>query len=266
MAEPRRLGIPGATYLKPLTAGLEDAGFELHRDIPARLAIEFRDRPDLLRGAFLSPLDFARHGGNFRVLPGICASSSSATGTVRLYINPDRANISSIAVDIRVTSEIILARIILLEKFPNLGADRDRLTFIPMEPDPTAMLKKADAALVVSLEQPPPPPAGLFSIDLIEEWHDLTDLPYVHGMWVVREETFREEDARTLLKLKQQGILSLGSIEQPLRSYLDAFSYDFGTPEQDGVTEFFRFAYYHGILGDVPDLNFFSPGDDGPVH
>lgn len=237
MAEPRRLGIPGATYLRPLTAGLEDAGFELHRDIPARLALEFRDRPDLLRGAFLSPIDFARHGGNFRVLPGICASSASPTGTVRLYVNPGRANIASIAVDIRVTSEIILARIILLEKFPNLGADRDRLTFIPMEPDPAAMLKKADAALVVSLEQPSPPPAGFFAIDLVEEWNDLTDLPYVHGMWVVREEAFSEEDARALLKLKGEGIRSLGSIEGPLRSYLDAFSYDFDAPAQDAVTE-----------------------------
>ncbi|MBI4417500.1 MAG: hypothetical protein HY563_01905 [Ignavibacteriales bacterium] len=260
MSERRRLGIPDATYLKPLVHGLEDVGFDLHRDIPARLSIEFRDRPDFLRGAFLSPIDFARHGGNFRVLPGVCAASSKPTGTVRLYVNPDRKKISSMAVDIRVTSEIILARIILLEKFPNLGTEKDRMTFIPMEPDPSAMLKKADAALVVSFKTGSAP-SGLFSLDLVEEWYDLTDCPYVHGMWVVREDGFTDEELHAVIAAKQRGVDALSSPD--FSSSIESFTYDFGTGEVESVTEFFRYSYYHGILGDVPDLNFFSPTLDG---
>ncbi|MEP0823537.1 MAG: hypothetical protein HRF44_11875 [Ignavibacterium sp.] len=265
MTERRRLGIPDATYLTPLTQGLEKAGFDLYRDIPARLAIEFRDRPGFLRGAFLSPLDFARHGGNFRILPGVCAASSRPTGTIRLYVNPDRKSISTMAVDIRVTSEIVLARIILLEKFPNLPADGNQLTFVPMHPDPAGMLAKADAALVVTTA-PSTAPEGLFSIDLVEEWSDMTDLPYVHGLWVVREDMFTGEELRALLAAKQAGVEALASADPSLKSYFDSFSYDFGSDQVESVGEFFRYAFFHGILGDVPDLNFFSSAANDSVH
>lgn len=264
MTELRRLGIPDATYLNPLTHGLEKAGFTLHKDIPARLAIEFRDRPGYFRGAFLSPIDFARHGGNFRILPGICAASSKPTGTVRLYVNPDRKSISTMAVDIRVTSEIVLARIILLEKFPNLPAKENRLTFVPMHPDPAGMLAKADAALVAATG-PSTAPEGLFSIDLVDEWSDMTDLPYVHGFWVVRENMFTGEELRTLLAAKQAGVEALASVDASRRSYFDSFSYDFGSEHVESVGEFFRYAFFHGILGDVPDLNFFSSAADSSV-
>lgn len=265
MTERRLLGIPDATYLTPLTHGLENAGFGLYKDIPARLAIEFRDRPGFLRGAFLSPIDFARHGGNFRVLPGVCAASSQPTGTVRLYVNPDRTSISTMAVDIRVTSEIVLARIILLEKFPNLPAKGDRLTFVPMQPDPAGMLAKADAALVVAA-RPSTAPEGLFSIDLTDEWSDMTNLPYVHGFWVVREDMFTGEELRAVLAAKQAGVEALASADPSLRSYFDSFSYDFGSEEVESVGEFFRYAFFHGILGDVPDLNFFSSAANGSAH
>ncbi|MEX2115717.1 MAG: MqnA/MqnD/SBP family protein [Bacteroidota bacterium] len=266
MADRQRLGVPEALYLRPLIHGLDRSDVELHRTLPAQLAIDFRDRPEFLRGAFLSPLDYARHGANYQIVPGLCVSSSDPTGTIRLYINPNRKNISTLAVDIRVTSEIILARIVLLERFPNLSSERHGLTILPMMPDPTAMLAKADAALVVNLS-PSKAPDALFSLDLVEEWSDLTGLPYVHGMWVVREDQFTDDEVRTLLRAKEEGTTALtrGTTnptpelpgEEDLRRYYASFSYDMSHQQVESLTEFFRYAFYHGVLRDIPDLNFY---------
>jgi predicted solute-binding protein len=42
------------------------------------------------------------------------------------------------------------------------------------------------------------------------------------------------------------------------KQYLSGFSYGLAEEEQQGFAEFVRYAYYHGILPDVPDLNFFE--------
>ncbi|MEX1139184.1 MAG: MqnA/MqnD/SBP family protein [Bacteroidota bacterium] len=257
MADRQRLGVPDALYLRPLIHGLDRPDVELHRALPAQLAIDFRDRPEFLRGAFLSPLDYARHGGNYQIVPGLCASSTEPTGTIRLYINPNRKNISNLAVDIRVTSEIILARIVLLEKFPNLPSGKQNLTILPMLPDPKAMLAKADAALVVNLA-PSKGPGDLFSLDLVEEWNDLTGLPYVHGVWVVREDRFTEDEARGLLTAKEAGVAELPGRELDLGKYFGAFSYEMNHQQVESLLEYFRYAFFHGVLGDIPELNFFS--------
>ena len=44
-----------------------------------------------------------------------------------------------------------------------------------------------------------------------------------------------------------------------LADYLNAFSYDLTDEDLDGIQEFIRFAYYHGVLPDVGDLNIYSP-------
>lgn len=275
MDHQRRLGVHDALYLKPLLYGLEHSPlFTLVPADPARLSQEFRERPDHLRGAFLSPLDYARYGADYRVVPGVCVSSSVPTGTVRLFVNSRKSNVSTLAVDVRVISEIILARIVLLEKFPNLPAEKGSLKFIPMEPDPKRMLENADAALVVSFAPSDPPP-GLFFVDLVEEWYDMTGLPYVHGMWVGREDRLTEEEIRALLLAKQNGVRAISEnaaalvdaspmTGEELKHYFSQFSYEMGDAQAESLTEFFRYGFYHGILGDIPDLNFFSPSPPNP--
>ena len=47
---------------------------------------------------------------------------------------------------------------------------------------------------------------------------------------------------------------------QSASRYLSNFSYEFGELEQESMSEFMKYAYFHGILPDVPDLNFFEVG------
>ena len=138
-----RLAASTALYLKPLLFGLDrtDSPFDLVIDIPANNSIKLSQRSEGIRNAFLSPIDYARHGGEYRIVPNICVASSRQTNTIQLVLKSDLRNIERIAIDMRFTSEIILANIILLEKYRNQPS-HSKLQFVPMKPDIDAMLAK----------------------------------------------------------------------------------------------------------------------------
>ena len=265
------LGVPGASYIRPLLYGLRDSSsnLELLVDIPSQLAVKLQQRIGSLRCAFLSPIDYARHGGDYLIVPGVGVSSSTQSNTIQLFINPNVRNVHTMAVDIRVTSEIILAKIILAERFPNEESSNSPLRFIPMLGQRDEMLRKADAALVVNFHPQSDVPDEPFALDLVDEWNDLTGLPYVHGVWVSHEDAGGEDIVAPLIRAKEQGVIHLAETAEVLaselsvsrgtiRDYLAAFSYGLGEDEQAGLSEFLRYAYFHGVLPDVPDLNFFD--------
>ncbi len=268
-----RLGVPDAAFVQPLVVGLDaaDAPFEIVRHTPAHLAVQFKDRIPLFEGGFvfLSPFDYARYGAEYCIVPDVCVASSSATGTARLYINEGVGDIRTMAVDLRVTAEIILAKILLIEKFRNLSTDVNDIRHVPVTTASETMLAKADAVLAMNFGFELPPSANAFSIDLVEEWHDLTELPYVHGFWAGREDNVAVEDVQRLIRTKQEGVASLDLLatrigrernlsHEQVRAYLHSFSYTLGEAEGKSITEFIRFAFYHGILPDAPDLNYFD--------
>jgi len=173
------------------------------------------------------------------------------------------------AVDIRVTSEIILAKIILTEKYPNLAGSEQSFKIIPMLPHREEMLEKANAALIVNFHPSAHEAKEPFSLDLVEEWNDLTELPYVHGFWVGNEGSTPEAMVEELIRCKGQGTSHLKAIASEIskerslsasmcENYLRTFSYELQEKEQESLGEFMQFAYYYGILPDVPDLNFYD--------
>jgi chorismate dehydratase len=267
------VGVSEASYLRPLWYGLKNSGgqLDLRVDIPAQLPLTLQQRTENLRCAFLSPMDYARHGGDYCIVPGVAVSSVNPSNTIQLFINSDVQDIETIAVDIRVTSEIVLAKIILAEKYPNRQSSKNTPQFLPMLPNRHDMLRKADAALIVNLHPVDTVEEEPFALDLVEEWNDMTGLPYVHGFWVGHDEEDMGGVVRELLRSKEQGIIHLGQIADMLAAeknfsrqfasqYLSAFSYEFGELEQESITEFMKYAYFHGILPDIPDLSFFDVG------
>jgi predicted solute-binding protein len=273
-----RLAASNALYLKPLLFGLDrtDSPFDLVVDIPANNSIKLSERSEGIRNAFLSPIDYARHGGEYRIVPNICVVSSSETSTIQLVLKSNLHNIERVAIDVRFTSEIVLANIILLEKYRN-QPKHSKLQFIPMMPDVDAMLAKADAALLVHDFPHMVDRADTFTLDLVEEWNDLTGLPYVHGFWVGREEELSETEAQALFTAKNDGILLKSQIAQSvaqqknlplteLTNYISSFSYDFGEKEEASLAEFIHYAYFHGVIGDVPEILFFDVETSNPSH
>jgi predicted solute-binding protein len=144
-----------------------------------------------------------------------------------------------------------------------------------MMPDVDAMLAKADAALIVQDNPQAIGRTGTFTLDLVEEWNDLTGLPYVHGFWAGREEDMSKTETQALLTAKNDGVLLKSQIAQStaqqknlslheLTAYLSSFSYDFNEKEEESLAEFIHYAYFHGVIGDVPEIIFFDVEASNP--
>jgi predicted solute-binding protein len=91
----------------------------------------------------------------------------------------------------------------------------------------------------------------------------------VHGFWVGREDSETLQLTPELTRAKQNGVAHLQDLAQRLAQqrdlsiddasrYFSSFSYGFGQDEEQGLSEFIRYAYFHGVLPDIPDINFFE--------
>jgi chorismate dehydratase len=256
-----RYGIPRYLYTKPLTYGLEHGAQKanLLADLSSQNALRLKSRE--LDTALLSPIDYARNSDEYLIVPNICVSSTGNRSTL-LHFREGLRSISTIAADIGLTSEFVLAKIILTEKYDT------NPQFIPMAADVTTMLAKADAALFVG-------GPALFSsldtqctIDLAEEWGDLTDLPYVHAIWLSRRESLSPSKLYLLRESCEEGLRHLSDIAldaskeeqctpEECESYLASFNFKLDEETVESISEFYRYAFYHGVLGDVPEIKFY---------
>jgi chorismate dehydratase len=268
-----RAAIPDALAVLPLVQGLDAEGglFTLGRDVPARVARALADTADLTKIGLITPIDYARHAGSYRIVPGIAVSTQRPTGTARVRVRRDAHAIRTLAVDPRVTSETVLAAILIAEKYPAPDESARRLpTILPVASPDATELSAADAILEYHPWPDSPGHPDEFSFDLYEEWSDLTDLPWVSALWVVREEDAETAWVEALTEARDRGLTiidrighdaalshgtSPGSTEEVLRS----FSFMLEEEQEAALHEFFQYAFYLGILKDVPDLAFVDP-------
>jgi predicted solute-binding protein len=139
------------------------------------------------------------------------------------------------------------------------------------------MLHKADAALLAGNASLCQSTGHANSLDLVEHWTELTGLPYVHGFWCTRPGLLTPENLAVITEAASEaaeesgkmtpamldpGLPSLGADD--LVALLDASAYVFNGPEQRAVDQFLRFAFYHGMLPDVPELRFAGVEEDEP--
>jgi len=260
MPAKKNIGIPPEHLYLPFQDGIRGTGrFSLTLKSSPLLAkmLESRD----LDAAFLSPIDYARGASEYLIVPGAAVASRQANNTVVVHFRKGVRDIRSLAVPAVSMSDIVLARILLAEKF-NLAP-----TIVPVAGTLDDMLKQADAALLSGDEVIRAGENRPGALDLVEEWITSTDLPYVHGFCVGREGTL-EQDEWTVLGSSAVETSSASAL--PLDEEADAdqekFSYDLEDDVRDGIREFLQYAYYHGILPDVPDLHFYgeeavTPGD-----
>ncbi|MBI4810146.1 MAG: hypothetical protein HY800_01625, partial [Ignavibacteriales bacterium] len=114
----KRLGIISHSYAQPLFKGLkqrDDKLFDLIEDSPTQLAIKLREKK--LDGAFLSPIDYAKDYAMYRIVPEVGAVSEGETNNVLPFFKENIKKLETLAIDPRFSSEIVLANIILAEKY-----------------------------------------------------------------------------------------------------------------------------------------------------
>ncbi|HUI63763.1 MAG TPA: MqnA/MqnD/SBP family protein [Bacteroidota bacterium] len=254
------IGIPAEIYCRPLVEILRTKElFEVVLDAPASVAQKLAKRT--LKGAFLSPIDFARNASQYRIVPGSAVSSHSGNKSLVLYFRSGARAVRTLAVPPTSSSDIVLAKILLAERFDS------EPQIVPVVGGLASMLARADAALLSGEAALNASSAQPESLDLIEEWVAATDLPYVHGFWCGREKGLSQEECGQLSALNSEVAEWRDDSGRENPAPADLFSYDFTEPVQEGIREFLRYAYYHGILPDVPELVFFgsSGADESPM-
>lgn len=158
------------------------------------------------------------------------------------------AEIRTLATDSGSRTSVMLARIILAEKF---GAAP---SLISLAPDLTAMLGVADAALLIGDAALHVDPASLpfQTLDLGQEWTALTGLPMVFAVWAGRKGSLRQSYGDALLASCRFGLSRIDEIvrheaprralpESLVRAYLTRhILFELGEREYAGLDLFLR--------------------------
>jgi chorismate dehydratase len=261
---PKRLGLNGEVYCAPLFSGLQNSElFTPGYDLVATNARKLRNHE--LDAVFLSPMEYARDSSDYMIVPDLAVVSHQSNGSLLLAFRESLHTVRSLAVDPSFASEAVLASVLLRER----GEVAPQI--VPAAGGLNQLLAVADAALLIGNATLQNPGVRSRSIDLVEEWMEMTDLPYVHGVWTFHENGLSASHIAALQHARDRGVGTLADIAavegnrlgispDDIRQFLDGFSYSFGSKEQEGFTELLRYAYFHGIIADIPELNF--PADD----
>lgn len=265
-----KLGVFGFLNAKPLIYAIEENkikhNFELIYDIPSQVAVNLLNKQ--INAGLVPSIHYAKYSVKYRIVPEICIASHGAVESIRLYFKKDLNDIKTVATDISSMTSVILARIILSEKYDV------RPKFVAMKPNLEEMLSKADAALLIGDNALFESSGDESYLDLGDEWDDLTGLPFVYALWVGRRDSLSKDDVLALIEAKKYGLQNIDVICEKAserygidfdscKSYLtENLQYDLGELEIEGMKEFFTYAFYYGVIEFIPEIKFYEFEED----
>jgi len=245
---------------------------ELVRANPADLARDLLD--DELDLAPIPAIEYARHAEELVLLPDIAISSDGEVQSILLLSKVPAEQLGGRTVALADTSRTsqVLARV-LLEKHWRVTPN-----YVEMPPDLPAMLRDADAALLIgdeALRAYWESPLGVHVYDLGTEWTDWTGLPMVYAVWAVRRE-FAEKQPDAVKAVNESLTNSLTYCRAHLddisehaarwepfsaekfRSYFDALQFRYEPRYREGLKRYLAEAVALGQLDSVPDIHIFG--------
>ncbi|HEV2448464.1 MAG TPA: menaquinone biosynthesis protein [Candidatus Sulfopaludibacter sp.] len=222
--------------------GLFDLDFRIPADCADRVASGAADI-GIIPSFELTRLDLA-------VIPGAGIACHGAVRSILLVSSKPAAEIRTLAADSSSRTSVQLARVILERKY---GASP---AAIPHPPDLPAMLRLADAALVIGDPALRVDPAHLpyYSYDLGQEWVEMTGLPMVFAVWAGRREVATPEVTEAFAdscRFGRERIAEIVASEAPargfppelVREYLTRhIVHELGRREYQGMELFLRYA------------------------
>ncbi len=262
----RTISLVSYLNTRPLVYGLEknlvEHSFSLQKDVPSVCAQRLLEGEVEL--GVVPSIEYARAKGKWKIIPEICIASRGAVKSVSLFFKENISAIRKVALDSSSRTSVALLKIILQEKY-ELEAE-----FVMMAPDLDEMLARADAALLIGDKALHYAAQNTHYLDLGEEWFDLTGLPFVYAFWAGNELALTNQDSEIIRASYRYGSKKVDEIaknfaaNQPLswkfyHDYLtNNISYVFGEEEKQGLQEFYRYAFYFGLIEHIPDLHFYE--------
>lgn len=180
------LRVAAVRYLNtaPLIDGLEVLeGLEVLPSVPSAIAGMVRDgRADIGLASIVDALAPDVGATPLALLPVGMIGCDGPTLTVRLYSRVPFGRVGTLHADVESHTSVVLARLLLARRF---GARAELAEFSRGAGEaswPDTLLLIGDKVVTAA------PPAGTYAheLDLGEEWHAWTGLPFVYAMWMCR--------------------------------------------------------------------------------
>jgi predicted solute-binding protein len=213
--------------------------------------------------ALVSPLVFAYQQADFSFVPDAAIAAVSATGDLLLVFKPGLHHFETLAVRAADGIDAMLAQIILREKFHMHPRS------ILYKDSPEQALESCDAVLVRVHDDDGFLATHVESIDLIDEWFDMVQLPLLRQVFIGWDRRLipdvcdrlaaacAEVDARSIDSLREQ--LKDGFAADSLHAIPGHYRYFLDDEAIEGLNRFFQLAYFHGLHRDIPAFKIWAP-------
>jgi chorismate dehydratase len=201
---------------------------------------------------------------NLRVLPDMCVAAHHEVRSVLMVSRVPVPEVRRVALDTNSRTSATLIRILLRERW---GLDPE---YLHERPDPERMLAEADAALIIGDPALRVDRERYLITDLAAEWKQLTGLPFVFAVWAVRPEVeipdlpfYFKSSLRyglsSLDTLVREAAAEMGLDTSEVRAYLEKnLSFFLRDEEIEGLEEFYRRAYQHGMILEPRPIEFWK--------
>jgi chorismate dehydratase len=264
---PFRISIIDYLNAAPLNYGFKHGlGFEhfhLKFQVPSICADRLRQGE--VDAGLISSIEYLRIP-DLRIVPGLCIASPKRVRSVIVLSKVPPEEITSLALDTSSRTSVVLSQILLRERYGVTPKVRD------MGPDQASMLEECDAALLIGDVAMRARREGLLVLDLAEEWHAWTGLPFVFALWCVRADAPRlpvpggagpffhkslEMGKQNLPAMVDEAWRSIGWTKPELHEYLTGnISYSLGEAERESLALFYEKAVSHGFAPELKPLRF----------
>jgi chorismate dehydratase len=223
-----------------------------------------------LDAAPVSSVAYARHFPAWQLLPDLSISSRGPVMSVLLVSRVPLARLEGRRVLVTSDSETSAALLALCLRREGVRPQLERRALAaadPLPPEAAAALVIGDTALAWGRRR-----EGLKVVDLGAYWHAWTGRPLVYAVWAVRREVAaarpravaalvdwlwasRAQGGKDLPAIAAAASRGLGLPPARLLAYLQGLHYGLGTPEQAGLTDFFRRLAQADLLAHAPALD-----------
>jgi chorismate dehydratase len=271
---PVRLGKIGYLNVLPIYHPLETGILPMDCEVTSGPPAELNKLMDAgkLDVSACSSVEYARHPDKYYLVPDIAIGSRGPVQSVLLLSRRpvEELDRKTILVSAQTHTSAALLRVLQarlwdIETVFTTGSATDVLG---TGERPQAILCIGDEAL--NLRYHPDYP---HRIDLGEAWRELTGLPFIFGVWIVRRESWERNREKVLqatellLAGKRWGEENIGRVcvmaadesclsVDEMRSYFDGLVYDLGPEEQKGMRTFYESLVETGIIDTAPELLF----------
>jgi chorismate dehydratase len=264
---PFRLSIIDYLNAAPLNYGFKHGlgyqHFHLKFHVPSVCAAQLRSGE--VDAGIISSIEFLRIP-EVSIVPGLCIASPKRVRSVVILSKVPPEEIRTLALDTSSRTSVVLGQILLRERYGVIPQVHD------LPPDLGTMLADHDAALLIGDVAMRVPREGLVVLDLAEEWHAWTGLPFVFALWIVRDAASGmslpggvgsffhrsyEMGRENLSAIVEEARRSIGWTKLELWEYLtENISYHLGEAERESLALFFEKAVRHGFAPADKPLRF----------